>query len=57
METLIELLHHTIGISNIPLDYVTRELVKLPLVATNLVNHQPQSNKYGLVEGNLVSRT
>ena len=56
MEAFTDLLHRKIGVSNIPLEYVTREFVHVPLVATNLVNHQPHSDKHGLVEGNLVPR-
>jgi hypothetical protein len=55
-EAFRDFLDRAIGVRTIPLCYVIRETVGVPVAAPALAQNQPYSNDYGSVEGELVAR-
>ena len=55
-ESFADFLHRNIGVQTIPLAYVTREDVIVPVIAPPLAPNRPHSAVHGSVEGKLVAR-
>jgi hypothetical protein len=55
-EAFRDLLNRVIGVRTIPLCYVIRETVGVPIAAPALAQNQPHSNDHESVEGELVAR-
>jgi hypothetical protein len=55
-ESFADFLHRNIGVRTIPLAYVTREDVIVPVIAPPLAPNRPHSAVHGSVEGELIAR-
>lgn len=56
VEAFYDFLHRKVGVRSIPLAYVTRDHVQVPIVAPPLLPNRPHSEEHGSVEGELIAR-